>query len=160
LRQLLPTDPPWLKEAFRLLGTKEVKGEGDAPELAAMAHALKLQNFEDDRDPWCTLFIAHCIKTGLPLEPLPKHLIWSRAYGKWGRALVYPERGAIVVTWRGKDASLDLGHAFFYLGDAGRYMVGIGGNQSDSVSVSSVHRKDRIIGIRWPDTYPIPGGTY
>jgi uncharacterized protein (TIGR02594 family) len=150
-------DPPWLDEAHRLLGVKEVKGDEQHPTLEAMAHALSLMNFQDDRDPWCTLFIAHCLKTALPDEPLPKHLIWSRAYAKWGIPLKKPVRGCVVVTWRGKSAAEDLGHAFFYLSDAGpRHMKGIGGNQSDSVSVTQTHRKDRVIGYFWPSTYPLP----
>jgi uncharacterized protein (TIGR02594 family) len=154
-----PGDPPWLHEAARLLGTREVKGDGQHPALQGMAIALKLLNFEDDRDPWCTMFIAHCLKTALPDEPLPKHLIWSRAYAKWGVPLQEPIRGCVVVTWRGKDKALDLGHAFFYLEDAGeRHLKGIGGNQSDSVSVSQSNRRDRVVGYRWPSTYPLPPG--
>jgi uncharacterized protein (TIGR02594 family) len=154
---VIPDDPPWLKEAFRLIGTKEVKGPGQHPTLQSMAVALKLLNFEDDRDPWCTMFIAHSLKTALPNEPLPKHLIWSRAYAKWGIPLQEPVRGCVVVTWRGKDIKDDLGHAFFYLGDAGaRHMKGLGGNQSDSVSITQSHRKDRVVGYRWPTTYPLP----
>jgi uncharacterized protein (TIGR02594 family) len=105
------------------------------------------------------MFIAHCLKTALPTEPLPKYLIWSRAYAKWGVPLQEPVRGCVVITWRGKDIAQDLGHAFFYLEDAGeRHLKGIGGNQSDSVSISQTNRKDRVVGYRWPHTYPLPNG--
>jgi uncharacterized protein (TIGR02594 family) len=150
---------PWLMEATRLLGVSEIKGEAQDPTLKAMATALGLMNFEDDRDPWCTMFIAHCIKTALPNEPLPKHLIWSRAYAKCGVPLMEPVPGCVVVTWRGKSPAEDLGHAFFYLSDAGpKYLKGLGGNQSDKVSVTQTHRKDRVIGYFWPSTHPLPPG--
>lgn len=154
-------EPPWLVEARRLLGVAEVKGEGNDPVLRAMAEMIGLLNFEDDRDPWCTMFIAYCIKKALPEEPLPKHLIWSRAYAKWGIGLKEPVPGAVVVLWRGKDIKQDLGHAFFYTerGITESTMIGIGGNQKDKVSEDHFSRS-RIVpnGIRWPSTYPLPEG--
>ncbi|HEV2557972.1 MAG TPA: hypothetical protein VGU45_05040 [Microvirga sp.] len=150
-------DPPWLAEALRLKGLQEQKGEASNPVLLWMARKLGLLNFVD-ADPWCSLFAAHCLRITLPDEPMPRHLLWSRAFAKWGVPLAKPVRGALLVNWRGKRIEDDLGHCSFLLEDTdfGHFKT-IGGNVGDRVDVSLV-RKDRIVpnGIRWPHTYPPP----
>ena len=63
-------------------------------------------------------------------------------------ALEKPRPGCIVVFWR---ESLDSwkGHVGFYVGDDVDRVLILGGNQNNSVNISS-YSKDKILGYRWP----------
>jgi len=63
-----------------------------------------------------------------------------------------------LVFWRGTKSGWQ-GHVGFYAGeDATHYHV-LGGNQSDSISITRI-RKTRLRdgGIRWPSVFPLPTG--
>lgn len=142
----------WLKEAVRLLGTKERPGVGSNPTILDWASAQGIP-YKGDDIPWCGLFVDHCVTATLDREPTPANVLSARAWGRFGIP-TSPTPGAIMVFWR-KSLASGLGHVGFYAGeDADAYRI-IGGNQSDSVSIAWV-LKTRLVAARWPSTVPAP----
>lgn len=138
----------WFEEARRLLGTREKPGPASNHVIKQWASARGIPYSGDDV-PWCGLFVAHCIGSTLPSEPLPNIPLLARAWLKCG-VKSQPGEGAILVFWRGSKTAAT-GHVGFYKGeDATAYHV-LGGNQSDSVSVARI-AKDRLLEARWPRT--------
>lgn len=107
--------------------------------------------YPGDDVPWCGLFMAHCIASALPDEPLPANPLGARSWLKLGVAHE-PSLGAVLVFWRGRRDGWQ-GHVGFYAGeDSGAFHV-LGGNQSNQVNIARI-AKSRLIGARWPRTAP------
>lgn len=139
---------PWYLEAERLKGTQEIPGRRSNPVILDWADGLGLDYGNDDI-PWCGLFVAHCIASSLPDEPLPGNVLLARAWGRFGRP-ISPRLGALLVFWRGQRSGWS-GHVGFYAGeDATAYHV-LGGNQSNAVNVARIS-KQRLLEARWPST--------
>jgi uncharacterized protein (TIGR02594 family) len=138
----------WYEEAKRLLGLREGPGSRDNPNIIDWADQLGI-DYDHDDIPWCGLFVAHCVGATLPEEPLPANPLGARNRAKFGDA-AQEALGAILVFWR-ESPNSGKGHVGLYHGeDASAYHV-LGGNQSDSVSVTRV-AKSRLVAIRRPST--------
>jgi uncharacterized protein (TIGR02594 family) len=151
----VPTELPWLVEAQRLRGLREVKGAGDSPVIMDWAEDLGIP-YANDETPWCGLFVAHCIRTGLPYADLPANPLGARAWQGFGSGM-RPMLGAVMVFWRGSRDGWQGHVGFYWAEDDAAYHV-LGGNQSDSVSVTRI-AKDRLLEARWPSGVPISGIT-
>ena len=139
---------PWFEEARHLMGTKEVLGNKNNPDIMDWAKNLDISYAGDDV-PWCGLFVAHCVGTTLQQEVLPGNPLGARQWEKFGVS-TNPRLGAIMVFWRESLAS-GKGHVGFYAGeDDDAYQI-LGGNQSDAVCLMWLS-KDRLRGARWPKT--------
>ena len=142
------TEPVWYREARKWLGTKEIVGGKHSPTIMGWIKGLGSKTLgiivNDDETPWCGTFVAHCMKTvGLPTAPIA---VRAKSWLTYGRQLNGPRLGCILVFTRTGG-----GHVGFYDGeDATHYHV-LGGNQSNSVSVTRI-AKDRLSpgGMRWP----------
>lgn len=150
---------PWLEVAYSLKGLKEAPGA--ANNATILDWARKLGGWiapwyvaRGDATPWCGLFVAHTIATALPAEPLPQNPLSALAWATWGVPLANPTVGAVMVKKRTGG-----GHVFEYIGEDDRHYYGIGGNQSDSVSVQAFKKAD-VIAIRWPSTVPVPATSH
>jgi len=143
-RQMLP----WFTEAKRLIGTKEIGGKSSNPTILDWAGDLDIW-YPDDDIPWCGLFVAHCVGSQLPEEPLPDNPLGARNWMKFGKACE-PILGSVLVFWRGKKSGW-AGHVGFYASEDSMTYHVLGGNQSNSVSIARVS-KDRLLGARWPLT--------
>ena len=144
-------DPVWLAEAKRFKNLREIEDRRlSHPILDKMARYLGLNDFQDD-EPWCTMFVAYCLKSTIPDIVLPRHLMWSRAFEKWGQELDAPRPGAVMVYWRGKSPKDDLGHVGFYLkpGLTYGYSKLISGNYSNMVLEHDMS-DEKLVSIRWP----------
>ena len=151
---VIPPTMPWFQEAFNLLGTKEVPGQGSNQAIMGWARALRI-DYGDDDIPWCGLFVAHCIASQLPEEPLPGNPLGARQWAKLGQECT-PQPGAVMVFWRGSKRGWK-GHVGFYWGeDSTTYHV-LGGNQSNAVTISRM-KKNRFLNARWPETALDPTG--
>lgn len=143
---------PWLQEAIRLVGLREIPGEGSNPSITSMANELNI-DYDNDDIPWCGLFMAFCIGCTLPKETMPTYPLRARAWEKFG-VEEPPQLGALMVFWRGTRNSGN-GHVGFYFGeDDDAYHI-LGGNQSDMVNVVRI-AKGRFLSSRWPLTGMIP----
>jgi len=134
------------------VGTEEVGGAMDNAQILAM---LKLDNNwpENDEVPWCSAFVNYICK--LLRLPRSKSLL-ARSWLEVGRtiSLDQAESGFDVVILKrgsgnqpGPENTTASGHVGFYAGQSGDFVQLLGGNQSDSVKVSS-YRISRILGIR------------
>lgn len=139
---------PWVAEGRRFLGLHEVK---DAKKLDK---ALRLDASEI---AWCGAFVGMVIATALPSEPMPANPLGSRNWLKFGQAIDAPQVGAVAVFWRGSKNGWQ-GHVGIVVGHDKTHLHILGGNQSNSVSIARV-AKDRLLGYRWPRSYPLPTGT-
>ena len=133
--------PRLLVEAHKLIGIKEVPGQGDNLEILQWAEAIGLeQTYRKDDIPWCGLFVAYaCHQAGLQIVANP---LWARNWVNFGTKETVAMLGDILVFVR--DGG---GHVGIYVGeDKTAYHV-LGGNQSDMVCITRI-RKERCIGIR------------
>ena len=146
--------PVWYAEALRLLGVREVTGRGNNPVIMDWADDLDIHYAGDDV-PWCGLFVAHCVGSTLPDEPLPANPLGARQWQSFGERCD-PALGAILVFWRESRASFK-GHVGFYHGEDGGALQVLGGNQGDSVSVTRIAR-DRLLDVRKPRSFPALAG--
>jgi uncharacterized protein (TIGR02594 family) len=133
---------PWIAEAEKYKGLKEVPGAGNNPTIVGWLTSLKAW-WRDDLTAWCGTFVAHCLSaTGYPV---PKNWYRALAWLDWGVRIEEPSYGCVVVFNRKGG-----GHVGFVVGkDAtGRIMV-LGGNQGDAVNVSPFDTS-RVAGYRLP----------
>lgn len=146
----IPADLPWLNEAKRLIGTTEIKGPQHNSVIIGMGQAGGIQ-MTDDETPWCGLFVSHCIASTLPDEAMPANPLGARQWLKFGDE-VTPQFGSTLVFWRESPSSFK-GHVGFYWAEDDLHYHVLGGNQSDSVSVTRLI-KSRLLGARWPQSVP------
>lgn len=137
-----PDDPPHLKIAIARLGLKEVAGPGDNPDVVAMFARVGRPDVRHDETSWCAAFVGSClVEAGVPLAKLPpkEDRLMARSYLDFGRKVSEPERGAIVVFWRGSPSAWT-GHVALFLRyvtiDGRRYVEVIGGNQANAVTIA------------------------
>lgn len=149
----VPADMAWLAEAKRLIGTAEIAGSGNSPVIMGMADAADIA-FANDETPWCGLFVAHCISSTIPEEPMPANPLGARQWMKFGIP-VDPQFGSVLVFWRGSPSGW-MGHVGFYWAEDDLHYHVLGGNQSNSVNVSKMS-KSRLLGATWPKAIPPVG---
>ena len=137
--------------AQRFVGTKEVPGKEDNPQVLAM---LRLDGVwpEHDEVPWCSAFTNYIawllrlprskslaarswLRVGIPV-------LWTQA--RVGFDVVVLSRG---VQPLGQDIFTGPGHVGFFAGTDGNQVLLLGGNQSGEVSLVS-YQTDRILGVR------------
>jgi uncharacterized protein (TIGR02594 family) len=152
--EIIPGTMPWMDEAVRNVGVTEDTGPGNNPLLIGWGDDLDI-DYSADSIPWCGLFVAHCIGSQLPEEPLPTYPLLARDWRKFGEPCK-PQLGAVMVFWRGQKSG-PLGHVAFYTGEDDQAYHVVGGNQSDRVSVTRMG-KDRFLEARWPSSAPDPTG--
>lgn len=139
---------PWLKEAIDELGQAEIPGPKSNPrimEYRRMAGADGLAG-EDGVVPWCAIFInamlaaAGAAGSGSAMaRSFAKHPDFER--------LEAPMVGCITVISSNRGPAS--GHVFFYTGENGLFLQGLGGNQNDQVSVA-MFPKAKLVGHFWP----------
>ena len=143
-----PDAMPWLDEAKRLMGTAEVAGSKNNPVIMNWAEQLDVWYPSDDV-AWCGLFVAHCMASSMPDEPLPSNPLGARNWATFGDKCDIID-AAVAVFWRGSPSGW-LGHVGFVTGQTTSNIEIIGGNQSDKVSIIQMP-KSRLLATRWPKT--------
>lgn len=140
-----PADPPWLEIAAKEVGVKEMVGIKHHPSIIKYHQHTSLKAPSDEIS-WCAAFANYCLETaGFAGTKSPA----ARSFLKWGLPMEKPERGCIVVFWRGDPNSWQ-GHVGFFISeDQNGNLRVLGGNQSDSVRIST-YTKSRLLGYRWP----------
>jgi uncharacterized protein (TIGR02594 family) len=139
---------PWVKEATKFVGLKEIKGDVDAPEIVKMWADIKNSGIKDDETPWCAAFVGACLeRVGIKSTRSGS----SQSFLDWGEVLFKPIKDCIVVFKRPGG-----GHVGFVTGvDKFGHIMVLGGNQSDAVNIKPF-KTDRVVGYRWPVGVPKP----
>ena len=144
----LPGPLPWITEAKTALGRNEAR---DRSWLMDWLKRDGRSLGDPSKNPWCGDFVETCIRMGLPDEPLLGALgmnpYWARNWLLFGQA-VQPIIGAVLIFERGSG-----GHVGFAVGQDDTHFYVLGGNQSDAVTIARI-AKSRLLGARWPATYP------
>ncbi|MEO1205727.1 MAG: TIGR02594 family protein [Pseudomonadota bacterium] len=134
----------WLAEGWRELGQREIRGTRHNSRISAFIREVGHPKHDQDETPWCAAFVgAFLERAGLPST----RSLMARSYLKWGRPVNSDVMGAVAVLTRGSNPAH--GHVGFLVGADEERIWLLGGNQSNSVSVSSFPRK-RLIGYRLP----------
>jgi uncharacterized protein (TIGR02594 family) len=139
---------PWMVEGMIPWGWHEVR---DNARLRAWLRSDGRTLGDPQALPWCGDYVETAIRLALPGEPLPGALgqnpYWARNWLLFGRETA-PTYGSVLVFSRDRG-----GHVGFAVGhDATAYHV-LGGNQGNAVNVTRI-AKDRLLGARWPATFP------
>jgi len=143
--------PRWYELAKEKIGQHEVKGGENA--FILECHATTTLCAKEDEVPWCSAFVNWCVKRAGVLGTNSAAAI---SWLKWGVALEEPREGCVVVLRQKiKGADKETGSssgnhvAFFQKLEGGRIFL-LGGNQSDSVKVSSFGLTSyEVLGYRW-----------
>lgn len=141
------TEPIWLTEAKKHIGTKEIKGSLHEPKILQWWKAIKRGGIKDDETPWCAAFVGGCLEAvGL----MSSRYESAKSYLTWGVSVEPPVLGCIAVLQREGG-----GHVGFVVGKDydGRILI-LGGNQGDEVNIRSFPAK-RILEYRWPTAVPL-----
>ncbi|MDO9527195.1 MAG: TIGR02594 family protein [Gemmobacter sp.] len=146
---MAPPGPlPWIIEAKTALGRNEAR---DRSWLMDWLRRDGRSLGDPSKNPWCGDFVETCIRMGLPDGPLLGALgtnpYWARNWLLFGQT-VQPIIGAVLIFERGSG-----GHVGFAVGQDDKHFYVLGGNQSDAVTIARI-AKSRLLGARWPATYP------
>lgn len=142
--------PKLLSTALQYLGIREIPGSQSNPVIIEMAKGLGLQSiYRNDDTEWCALFINHLIritdKPPVDLKGDKYNLLRARWLANWGVGVRRGDErlGDVVVLSRDMG-----GHVFILIAKTktGNF-VGIGGNQSNSVTIAEF-AKERVIAVR------------
>lgn len=141
---------PWFDLAVRKKGLHEGR---NYTELATFLKSDGATLGDPRQLPWCGDFVETCIACTLPHEPIPVNPYLARNWLKFGVECV-PQLGAVLIFWRGKLNGIS-GHVAFCAGAGPGVLYCLGGNQSNTVSVTPISQ-NRLLGARWPTTIPVP----
>lgn len=134
-----------LKIAFNELGTEEIAGTDNNPEILKYAKEAGIKGVTNDEIPWCSTFVNWVAwKAGLQISGKPNARSWLNV----GSKVTSPEPGDVVVFWRDSPESWK-GHVGFFLGvspDLKRVYC-VGGNQGNRVSVSA-YRMESVLSFQ------------
>ena len=142
------TAQPWVAEAQKHIGLKEIKGATHHPEILKMWKDIKRGGIKDDETPWCAAFVGAMLeRSGIRSSRYES----AKSYLQWGRTLSEPVLGCVVVFTREGG-----GHVGFLVGKdkAGNLLI-LGGNQSDQVNIRAFP-VSRVTGYRYPTELPLP----
>lgn len=138
--------PVWMHVALEELrrGVREVAGERDNPRI--IAYHATTAGLRSDEEAWCSSFVNWCIQqSGMTGTGRAN----ARSWNGWGRQVMAPQYGDIVVLWRESPQSWR-GHVGFFLAFRDqRKVLLLGGNQGNAVSIAAYPRR-RILSFRRP----------
>lgn len=138
------SQPPWLAEAWREYGQREIAGERHNKRILSFFRELGHDPAGGDEVAWCAAFAGASLERA---GVASTRSLRARSYSEWGEALAAERFGAVVVLSRGRSAAL--GHVGFLVGWTAERLWLLGGNQADRVSVEAFDRS-RLVALRWP----------
>jgi uncharacterized protein (TIGR02594 family) len=137
---------PWLSVAQAELGEEEIAGPENNPRvLEYIATVQSTRGIQDDETDWSSAFVEWSLNQAGVEGPQNMD---PHAWLQWGRGVDRPEEGCIAVF-----SFSGLSHVGFFLGEEGKSVSILGGNQSDLVKVSRYAKKD-VLGYRLPVPQP------
>lgn len=134
--------PAWYSFARMELGVKEVPGEKHNPRIIEYHSAVSMKA-QADEVAWCAAFVNWCLKKA---NVRGTGLANARSFLLWGKKVTDPKKGDICVFWRGREDSWQ-GHVGFYAGEYGKYILVLGGNQGNEVSIKR-YPKSQLLEFR------------
>ncbi len=137
--------------ALDLYGLKEISGPKHEPQVVQFFKDLGYDQINNDETAWCSAFVNWCHKVaGLPYTGKLHATSWL----DWGEEVQDPERGDVVIFWRGSHkgekipgSDLIKGHVGFYIAERYGYIYTLSGNQKNQVNVLG-YPKSKLLGYR------------
>ncbi|MGJ4888969.1 TIGR02594 family protein [Bradyrhizobium sp. HKCCYLRH3099] len=146
--------PLWLEAGLKLINVREAPGAADNPQILQWAREEGgeiARDFSHDSIPWCALFANHILsRVGLK----GTGTLWALDFaGRWPSVrLGGPAVGAFAPMQRSGG-----GHIICIVGrDQHGNVMGLGGNQSDQVSIVPFPLRRLNQGFWWPKDVPLP----
>lgn len=139
---------PWVDEAYRHLGVREIPGDKHNPTILGWWKAIRRGGIKSDEVAWCSAAVGGWFEAvGIESTRFEGASSWL----KWGVPLPQPVVGCVVVFKRpgGWHVGIVVGR------DRNGHLMVIGGNQRNAVTVAPFEM-DRARGYRWPSTVPLP----
>lgn len=138
--------PKMVTNGLSLLGTNEVPGQGSNAVIMAWRNELaqagvNVGGYSDDSVPWCGLYIA--IVAQRSGKEVVKDPLWAKNWIQFGTPSPAAGLGDVLVFKRPGGG----GHVAMYIAEDDLAYHVLGGNQSDSVTITRI-LKSRCIGIR------------
>jgi uncharacterized protein (TIGR02594 family) len=139
---------PWLDEAEKDLGIKEIPGRRHNPRVVEMFAQSGHPWVTDDETAWCSAAMNAWVKQA---GMVGTGSLAARSWLQWGKSLNKKvKRGAIAVFKRGNSSWQ--GHVAVCTGKETRTHVEVlGGNQRNAVNVR-MYPKSKLLDTRWPST--------
>lgn len=144
--------PKHMQIAFSLLGTKEIVGKQHSPIILGWAKDLGLGKvYTNDELAWCGLFFAHVMKqAGRQVD------LSTKDPYDYLRALKYVKMPNVEPVPKGDEAFGDIlifqrpegGHIGFYAGETENTFSVLGGNQSNAVTLTNIHKNRMVACLR------------
>ncbi|MBJ7535276.1 TIGR02594 family protein [Rhodomicrobium vannielii ATCC 17100] len=135
----------WMQIAWGQLGVEETAGAKATKQICDYFAGCGHPDIASDEVPWCAAFVGWTLEqAGIRST----RSLMARSYTKFGTKLDAPRVGCIAVVPRGNDTSS--GHVFFVAGIEADAVMGLGGNQSNRVSLQRFERS-KVIAWRWPE---------
>lgn len=151
IKQAQISRPLWLEAGIKLIGVAETPGSKNTKTIMNWAKDDNFKDYTADSIPWCALFMNHILMSvGLK----GTGTLWALDFaGKWPSVkLIGPAVGAFAPMKRTGG-----GHIICIVGkDQHGNIMGLGGNQSDQVSIVPFAKSRLNQGFWWPKDVPIP----
>lgn len=128
------------------IGVKEIVGSQHNPRVLEYFAKVGHSWVQDDETAWCAAFVGWVLETA-GLGSTRK--INARSYLDYGVPVTTPQKGDIVVFWRGSKDSWQGHVSFFDSYSSDGDIMCLGGNQSNKVGISE-YSKDQLLGFRRP----------
>lgn len=136
------SEPNWMANARKYIGTAEIPGKQHNPTIIRWLKELRGW-WSDDEQPWCGTFVGAVLReSGIPVA---KHWYRARDWLNWGVTIADAVPGCVVVYEREGGGHVGFAVA---LDQKGRILT-LGGNQGNRVSIAPFDRW-RVLGYRWP----------
>lgn len=141
--------PRLLREMLSMYGTVETLGAKNNPTILGWAKEIGLGHvYKNDSIAWCGLAVGFAAaQAGWEYAPRGNAL-WARNWLAWGTPVALGKEmlGDVLVFSRGAVS----GHVAVYVAEDKTHFHIIGGNQSDSVSITRIEKSRLLMGRRCP----------
>lgn len=132
-----------LELALSKIGTKEIVGVKNNPEILNWAKDIGHSWVKSDETAWCSIFVNWvCKNTNLDFTGK----LNARSWLDVGESVKNPKIGDVVIFWRESKHSWK-GHVAFFIRETESLIYVLGGNQSNQVKISA-YPKEQLLGYR------------
>lgn len=146
----MAVNAPWMEIAEGYKGTKEIVGKAHNPVIIEFFAKSGHPEIKNDETAWCSAFVnAVMFEAGIK----GTQNLLARSWLEWGVKTSSPRYGDIVIMRRGNSSWQ--GHVFFFVKMDDNYVYGLGGNQSNAVTLAKFRRSE-ILGYRRVPANPEP----